>query len=133
MARTARATIDQIYSAFGKGDMPGVFDTLSPDIVWRLVGRPVDVPYAGEFRGHAGTQKFLEGLVGALDILEFGPSEVIDAGDKIVALGRERCKVKATGRTYETDWVHVFHLKDGKIVRFQEFMDTATMAKAFAP
>jgi ketosteroid isomerase-like protein len=112
--------------------MPGVFDTLAPDVVWRLVGRPADVPYAGEFRGHAGTQKFFEGLGGAIDILEFGPSEIIEGGDKIVALGREQSRVKATGRTYETDWVHVFHVKDGKIVKFQEFMDTATMAKAFA-
>jgi ketosteroid isomerase-like protein len=132
MARTARATVDQIYSAFGKGDMPGVFDTLSPDIVWRLVGRSVDVPYAGEFRGHVGVQKFFEGIGGAVEIKEFGPQEIIDAGDKIVALGREHSRVKATGRSYETDWVHVFHVKDGKIVRFQEFMDTGTMAKAFA-
>ncbi len=132
MSRTPRATVEQTYAAFGKGDMPALFDTLASDVTWSLVGRAADVPYAGAFRGHAGTQKFLEGLVGAIDILEFGPKEFIEGGDKIVVLGHEHCRVKATGRSYQTEWIHVFHVEDGKIIRFQEFMDTGTMAKAFA-
>ncbi len=40
-------------------------------------------------------------------------------------------RVKATGRSYETEWAHVFTLREGKIVEFREFADSAAVAEAF--
>jgi hypothetical protein len=39
--------------------------------------------------------------------------------------------VKSTGRTYEHDWVMVFTLRKGKIVRFRHYYDTADIVVAF--
>ncbi len=40
-------------------------------------------------------------------------------------------RVKATGRSYETDWVHVFTLREGAVAEFREYADTAAVAEAF--
>jgi ketosteroid isomerase-like protein len=40
-------------------------------------------------------------------------------------------RVRANGREFETDWVHLFTVRDGQIVRLREFYDTAVMAEAF--
>lgn len=108
MASSARETVERMYAAFGKGDLPG------------------------DFKGVAGVQKFFEKLGGAVEILKFEPVEFIEAGDKVVVLGHERGKGRASGKTYETEWAHVYHVKDGKVVRFHEFMDSAAIAAACA-
>lgn len=72
------------------------------------------------------------GIVAAtVEALEFGPDQMFAAGDKVVSLGHERVRVKATGKVFETAWVHIFTIHDRKIVRLREYYDTATMAEAF--
>ena len=48
-----------------------------------------------------------------------------------MVLGDYAWRVKSTGREYETDFVHVFTARDGKVARFQEFMDTAVVGWAY--
>ena len=73
----------------------------------------------------------------ALDMVEtwefeqFGPQEFIAQGDKVVALGQARSMAKSTGRAIETDWVHLFTLRSGKITEVRGFEDTAAVAAAF--
>lgn len=37
------------------------------------------------------------------------------------------------GRTYDSPWVHVFPLRDGKVARFQDYHDTAAGERAYRP
>ena len=46
-------------------------------------------------------------------------------------VGFTKCLARATGKTYETDFVHVVTLADGKVTHFQEFFDTFAAAAAF--
>lgn len=66
-----------------------------------------------------------------MEIQRFEPREFIAQGDQVVVLGEERMRIKATGRIAENRWVMVFALRDGRIVRFREFDDTAAVAAAF--
>jgi uncharacterized protein len=122
----------RLYAAFGQGDMQGIMDVLAEDVDWLFVGRPEDVPFAGQRHGHEQMKEFFR-IVGetAGEIYEFGPREVMSFDDKVLVLGHERVRVRATGRVFETDWAHLFTVHDGKIVRLREFYDTATMAEAF--
>lgn len=70
-------------------------------------------------------------MAGSVDIVEFQPLQFIAQGDTVVVLGREKVKVKATGKTFETHWAHAFTVKGGKIAKVQEYTDTATIAAAF--
>jgi uncharacterized protein len=56
---------------------------------------------------------------------------LVAQGDKVVALGNYAWRVKSTGLEYETDFVHVFTVRDGKVTRYQEFMDTAVVGGAY--
>ena len=46
-------------------------------------------------------------------------------------LGFERLRARPTGRVYETEWADVFTLREGKIVMFREYADTAAMTAAY--
>jgi ketosteroid isomerase-like protein len=54
-------------------------------------------------------------------------------GEMVAALGFEKMRVKSTGKEYQSNWVHLYTLCNGKIVRFEEFIDTAAVAAGFVP
>ena len=51
--------------------------------------------------------------------------------DSVAVVGYLKCRVKATGRVYESDFVHLVTFRDGKVARFQEFFDTQAAGDAF--
>jgi ketosteroid isomerase-like protein len=121
--------VQAMYAAFQRGDIPGVLDRLAEDIEWRIAG-PSELPYAGLHRGRDEVARFFETFGQASEFEVFEPQEYFSRGDKVVVLGHERQRVKATGRVVETEWAMVFTLNGGKIARFHNFVDTHAVAAA---
>lgn len=61
---------------------------------------------------------------------QWEPREFIAQGDKVVVLAFERVRIKATGRVVDNDFVMVFTLNNGKIVRWRAYEDTAPLIAA---
>ena len=132
MSETTNTEIVQAgYQKFGSGDIDGLLELFTDDIEW-TVPNIENAPFAGKRQGRDQVGKFFAQLGEAEDITRFEPLEFIAQGDKVVVLGESAATVKSTGRSYETDWVHVFHLRDGKVAEFQEFFDNAAAERAFA-
>ncbi|NJN83625.1 MAG: nuclear transport factor 2 family protein [Caldilineaceae bacterium] len=123
--------VNNLYMAFGRGDMPAILNVLAQDVDWLFVGRPEDVPFAGSRQGHEQMMEFFTIVGHTVDVLEFGPREIMAFDDKVLVLGHERVRVKATDQVFETDWAHLFTVQNGKITHLREYYDTATMAAAF--
>ena len=122
--------IQNAYTKFGSGDIPSLIGLLSSDIDWR-VPEIENSTFGGKWQGHAGVGDFFGALVADENITLFEPQEFISEGDKVVVLGRSASTVNSTGKSYETDWVHIFTLNDGKICKFHEFFDNAAATRAF--
>ena len=77
---------------------------------------------------------FLEWLTigrDAEEILVLEPRKFLTDNDTVAVVGFTRCLAKPTGKSYETDFVHLVTLREGKVIRFQEFFDTFVAAEAF--
>ena len=122
--------VQSAYECFGKGDIPGLITKLSDDIEWS-VPEIENAAFAGSRTGKDAVGEFFTQLVEAEDMTRFEPLEFIAEGDKVVVLGESEATVRSTGKSYQTDWVHVFHVHDGKIKEFQEFFDNAAATRAF--
>jgi ketosteroid isomerase-like protein len=122
--------VQDLYAAFGRGDMAGMLALLDEDVDWYFNGRPQDIPFAGHWQGHTRMADFFQTVTTTCDILEFGPDEVLIFGNHILSLGYERVRVKTTGREFESNWAHLFTVKEGRIIRLREFYDTAAMVDA---
>jgi ketosteroid isomerase-like protein len=61
----------------------------------------------------------------------FEPREYIAEGDKVVVLGQATWHAKQTGRSFDTPFIHVFTMRDGKVARFEAHADTAAGERAF--
>ena len=125
------SVVQRTYAAFGRGDIPGVLDTLATDIVWApVIGASPAVPMGGERRGRAAVAEFFTTLGRSLTFEVFEPREYVAQGDKVVVLGYYRAKT-AAGRPFASDWVMIFTVSNGKVTRFQEFTDVAALNAAF--
>jgi ketosteroid isomerase-like protein len=120
----------QGYEAFGRGDIPALLESLTDDVEWTLQG-PSVIPWAGTRHGHEEVEEFFSLLGQTYDFERFEPREFVAQGDTVVVVGYERTRVKATGRTFEQEWAHVYTLRNGKIAKGRFIEDTAAQVAAF--
>lgn len=124
--------VRQLYAAFAQKDIPAILALLSEDVEWGEPENPYN-PAGGTRKGHAG---FLEWLMigkDAEDILQLEPQRFLTDTDAVAVTGTMKCLAKPTGKTYESDFVHLIVMKDHKVIRFQEFFDTYAAGEAFKP
>ncbi len=60
------------------------------------------------------------------------PSEYIDGGNQVVSIGRLGGAYKETGKSLDCDYCHVWDLRDGKAVRFRQYVVSAAFNEAMA-
>lgn len=122
--------VKQAYDAFSRADMPSLLNTLAENIRW-TAPEIEGAPYSSNFEGRAATAEFFAKLDEAETFNRFEPLEFIAQGDKVVVLGTTEATVKSTNRSYQSDWAHVFTVRDGKVAEFQEYYDSAAITNAF--
>lgn len=116
------------YAAFGRGDIPALLAMLDANIEWKTPGS-ADLPTSGTRRGQAAVGEFFRTINELIEFEQFEPRTFLADGDRVVVLGFDRFKVKGgSGRSLDESWCHVFTMRDGKIVAFEEILDTAGMA-----
>ena len=124
MSQKNVTTVQSIYAAFAKGDVPAVLGAMDPEIVWN---EAENFPYA-DGNPYVGPDAIVEGvfmrLVGEWEYWNLAIEEVLDAGDRVVALGRYQAKNKATGTEINAQFAHFWGFRDGKAVTFQQYTDT---------
>jgi ketosteroid isomerase-like protein len=120
-----------LFACFGARDVDGILAYLCDDVTIEFYG-PAVIPYAGTYRGIAEARRFFATVLAVLDVQQFDAEEMVAVGDRVFVTGRLTLTPKATGVTYRSAFVHVITLRDGKWLRFRDFMDTAAAAAAFA-
>jgi ketosteroid isomerase-like protein len=123
------AIVESLYRAFAAGDVPGVVGAMSADIEWN---EAENFPYA-DGNPYRGPDAVLGGVFarigGEWDGFQAIPHKLVAQGDTVVALGRYKGVYKATGRPLDAQMVHVWRVKDGKVVGFQQYTDTLQTAR----
>ena len=113
------------YEAFGRGDIETLLGLFDEQIVWRTPG-PAELPTAGTRRGRQQVAEFFAALNQILEIQRFEPRAFLADADRVVVLGTESARVKATGTVLDHNWAHAFTMRDGKVVEFEEYLDTSS-------
>lgn len=119
----------ELYEAFARGDIPTVLAAMDGGVEWyEAEGNPWSPG-----RPFVGPQQVVEGVfqrIGAeFDGFEVLPTRFLGDGDTVIMEGRYRAQShKATGRPLDAEVVHVWDLRNGKIVRFHQYVDTRQLA-----
>lgn len=103
---------------------------LAEDVEWWAAGPPELLPWAGSFRGRKEVARWVKLLYENLKYQKWDSYEWLAKGDKVIEFTHAAGYAKATGRTYETDLVRVWTVRNGKVVSVRSYYDTAKYALA---
>ena len=123
--------IREIYQAFGKGDMATVLAAFDERIEWR---EAEGNPYRPDGSPWVGPQAILTNLFMRLgsewESFTVTPVTFDPTADGALVQGRYTGRFKATGTAIDCQFAHLWRLRDGKVVAFQQFVDTAQWQRA---
>lgn len=119
-----------LYEAFATGNIPAVLAALAPEVEWWEAENFI---YADK-NPYVGPDAVLTGVFMRIgnewDKFEVSPGEVLDAGDTAIACGYYSGTYKQTGAQVRAQFAHFFSFRDGKVIKFQQYTDTAQFLKA---
>jgi ketosteroid isomerase-like protein len=119
-----------VYEALARGDITAVLGALHEHVEWN------EAEHFTLWPGKAfiGPQAVLAGVIARipenLDGFRIDVSRIVAAGDTILVEARYRGTAKATGKPIDAQVAHVWDVRDGKVVRFQQYTDTWQFAQA---
>ncbi len=120
-------TIRGGYEAFARQDIADVLSRFDDSISWESYS--TGLPFSGEvFRGREGVGGFFSKLPELYEELRVLPEEFLETGDTVVVLGRHRAR--GAGGEAEAPFAHLWELRDGKVFRFREYVDSAALVQA---
>lgn len=120
------------YASFERDDIEALVTDLDPSIVWE---QAQGLPHGGTYHGVDEVRRNIFDPLDRdwWDDFTAEPTEFIDGGDEVVVLGRYRGVAKESRRTLDVPFVHVWSIREGRAVRFRQFLDTAGWNGALAP
>lgn len=88
-------------------------------------------PYAGTYIGLENITKNVFSRLGSEWIdYKFTPEDYISSDDKVVAYGTYTGIYKKTSKSFEARVAHIWKLKNGKIISFEQFVDSQPVNNA---
>jgi ketosteroid isomerase-like protein len=120
--------VNNFLAALGRRDQQGMLAMAAEDIEWIIPGE--DWPLAGTHRGHAGLADVLQKANETVETSYPEPPEFIAQGDRVLVVGFATGRIKATNKPFKDDWVFDVTVRDGKVTKIREYIDTQAMARA---
>ena len=125
-------TVQSLYAAFGRGDVPAILDRVADNTHWSFNAINRTVPWYQPVTSKATLPRFFQSLAENLDMHVFEPRQFFDSGDEVLAHVHIEYTVKKTGRRVNTEQLHWWTFDaEGKITRQLHFEDTAQVVAAF--
>lgn len=110
------------YEAWNRGDVEGVLTFLDPEIEWHGY---THLPESGALADREEVRAWLERFLDAWEQLDIDVTELIEAGDKVVALVRFRGRGKGSGVQVEGGVdAHVWTVRNGQIAAVKLYQGT---------
>ena len=117
-----------LYEAFGRGDIPAVLGAFDPNISW---SEAENNPYQPDGSAWIGPDAVVQNLFMRLaddwESFTVTPKQFHDAGSTVVVEGRYSGTAKATGKSIDAQFCHVWGVSGEKITSFQQYVDTAQL------
>jgi len=123
-------TVQAIYEAFGRGDIPAILERLHEDVEWEHDAPDHGIPWLKPGRGRAHVVRFFETL-GGIEFHGFEPLNLLSGGDQVAGIIRLDATWRPTGERLRDIEVHLWSFDaQGRVVRFRHIVDTLAHARA---
>lgn len=122
--------IRRTYEGTSEENGRNVMTVLSPDVEWT---EAEGFPYAGTY---VGVDALMEGVFKRLATEWTGyradVHTYIADGDKVAAFGVYSGIYKATGKSMTSPFAHYYELRESKVIRMRQYVDTVLVSRALS-
>lgn len=119
-----RATYEGSSEENGKN----LLAALAPDAEWT---EAASFPYAGTYKG---VENIISGVFNRLATEWTGYNAKVhtflEDGDRVAAFGIYSGTFNATGKSFSATFAHLYTIKDGKIIRMEQYVDSAKVRES---
>jgi uncharacterized protein len=129
-------TVQGLYEAFGRGDIPAIMDTMSDHMEWEQwsdqnTAQEAGVPWMMRRTGKDGVAEFFQAVADNLEFHSFQPVNILEGGNQVAATISFEATAKETGERFRDEEIHLWTFDDaGKIVGMRHYNDTAKHIRA---
>ena len=120
--------VKNFFAAMGSTNKQVLLELVAEDIEWIIPGE--DWPLAGTHRGRAGLAAVLQKASDEVETTYPAPPEFVAQGDRVLVVGVATGKIKATNKPFKDDWVFDITVRDRKVTKIREYIDTQALARA---
>jgi ketosteroid isomerase-like protein len=120
--------VKDFFAAIGDYNKHDLLALVAKDIEWIIPGE--GWPLAGTHRGHAELAAVLQKASEEIETTYPTPPEFVAQGDRVLVVGVATGKIKATNKPFKDDWVFDITVRDGKVTKVREYIDTQALARA---
>ena len=124
--KQSKEVVQDFFTAFGNGDFNGVVNSFHDSctvIAVRDASRGGGEIY-GTYKGKDGVKTFLSNLGTAFDTKAFTVENVVGEGSVSFANGKFTHVIKATGKSFSSDWALMCVIRDEKILEYHFYEDS---------
>ena len=125
-------TIQELYEAFGRGDVDAILAALTDDVDWAADTASSVAPWYGVRHGKAAVASFFQSFGSTMEVDEFTPFAFAGNGTEVHTVVRFGGKSRRNGRALSMNLHHYFVLQDGKVSYYRGSEDTALTEAALA-
>lgn len=116
------------YKKFSEGDIAGVLAMFDPKIEWHGCN---GFPYVEGDGLFVGPESVGNGIFSKIheyyDHFSIEVDDLMECDDRIIMMGYYKGTWKATGKEFKANAVHIWNVKNEKLTRFFQAVDTATI------
>ena len=120
--------VKNFFAAMGSYNKHDLLALAAEDIEWIIPGE--GWPLAGTHRGHAELAAVLKKASEEVETQYPKPPEFVAQGARVLVIGVATGKIYATNKPYKDEWVFDITVRDGKVARIHEYIDTQALARA---
>lgn len=129
------STVQQIYAAFGQGDIPTIINHLDDNVSWEgwadNTAQKAGVPWLKAQKGKEGAMAFFQYIGSMMKIKDFQVLNILEGGNQVAAEFIIEADVPGTGGHFRDEEMHLWTFNDaGKVTRLRHYTDTAKHIKA---
>jgi uncharacterized protein len=120
--------VKDFFAAMGGHKKQDLLALVTEDIEWIIPGE--DWPLAGAHRGRAELAALLQKASEEVETTYPEPPEFVAQGDRVLVVGVATGTIKATNKSFKDDWVFDITIRDRKVAKIREYIDTQALARA---
>jgi len=133
MTSTATSNLQlakDMYANFARGDVASVLAGYDPALEWsEAEGNPYQMDGAAWHGPQSVLDKLFARMGGDWESFSVNIGTLHEAGDHVVMEGRYTGSYRSTGAPLDAQVCHILQFRDGKLIRFQQYVDTAQLQR----